>query len=156
MDLRLRAVSLFSWSIEQNARDTHMTTRVTEGAPLVSRVYARARTPFHSIPIPLLNLKKKRDRSQSSGPDSAQHSDYNIPSILIILTKKNVPLIHSVTICQQKAKDCVPSGSFQHSTEAQLFLYLMSVVFHNQSSLKTMVLPNHLRRVEKVLGTTWV
>ena len=28
---RLRAVSLFSWCIEQNARDTQMTTRVTEG-----------------------------------------------------------------------------------------------------------------------------
>ena len=29
---RLRAVSLFSWSVEQNARDTQMTTRVTEAA----------------------------------------------------------------------------------------------------------------------------
>ena len=28
---RLRAVSLYSWSVEQNARDTQMTTRVTEG-----------------------------------------------------------------------------------------------------------------------------
>ena len=28
----LRAVSLFSWCIEQNARDTQTTTRVTEGA----------------------------------------------------------------------------------------------------------------------------
>ena len=31
-DHRQRAVSLFSWSVEQNARDTQMTTRVTEGA----------------------------------------------------------------------------------------------------------------------------
>ena len=31
-DYRLRAVSLFSWSVEQNARDTQMTTRLTEGA----------------------------------------------------------------------------------------------------------------------------
>ena len=30
----LRAVSLFSWSVEQNARDTQMTTRVTKGASL--------------------------------------------------------------------------------------------------------------------------
>ena len=30
--IRLRAGSLFPWSIEQNARDTQMTTRVTEGA----------------------------------------------------------------------------------------------------------------------------
>ena len=29
---KLRAVSLFSWSVEQNARDTQMTTRLTEGA----------------------------------------------------------------------------------------------------------------------------
>ena len=29
---RVRAVSLFSLSVEQNARDTQMTTRVTEGA----------------------------------------------------------------------------------------------------------------------------
>ena len=29
---RLREVSLLSWSVEQNARDTQMTTRVTEGA----------------------------------------------------------------------------------------------------------------------------
>ena len=136
-----------------------MTTRMTEGAPLVSRVSplnARACIPFHSIPLPLLNLKKKRDCSQSSGPDSAQHSDYNIPSILIILTNKNVPLIYSITICQQKTKDCVPPGSFQYGTEEQLFLYLMTVVFHNQSSLITMVLPNHLPRFEKALGTTWV
>ena len=43
---RLRAVSLFSCSIEQNARDTQMTTRVTEGAgrPRFSRL-SRACTP---------------------------------------------------------------------------------------------------------------
>ena len=29
---RLRAVSLFSWSVEQNTRDTQITTRVTKGA----------------------------------------------------------------------------------------------------------------------------
>ena len=33
---RLRVVSLFSWSVEQNARDTQMSTRVT--GVLVSRV----------------------------------------------------------------------------------------------------------------------
>ena len=36
--IRLRAVSLFSWSVEQNPRDTQMITRVTKGAALVSRV----------------------------------------------------------------------------------------------------------------------
>ena len=45
---RLRAVSLFSWSVEQNARDTQMTTRVTEGArrrPCFSQ-RSRACTPL--------------------------------------------------------------------------------------------------------------
>ena len=81
-DHRRRAVSLFSWSVEENARDTQMTTRETEGARrerhdkrrllflfglppsfLASRDFvaqsSRARTP------PFLNLKKKRDSSQS-------------------------------------------------------------------------------------------
>ena len=44
--VRLRAVSLISCSVEQNSRDTQMTTRVTEGV--------RA--------LPILNLKKKKGR----------------------------------------------------------------------------------------------
>ena len=57
---RLRAVSLFSWSVEQNARDTQMTTRVTgearqkravsvftsRAAALVSRVSQLRRLTF--------------------------------------------------------------------------------------------------------------
>ena len=53
---RLRAVSLFPWSVEQNAQDTQMTTRVTEGArresPRFSRLAAsplNARTRVHSL-----------------------------------------------------------------------------------------------------------
>ena len=69
--VRLRAVSLFSWSVEQNARDTQMTTRVTEGARrerlppsfLASRGFAAQRSRARALP--LLNLKKKRDCSQS-------------------------------------------------------------------------------------------
>ena len=63
---RLQAVSLFSLSIEQNARDTQMTMHETEGAregeatALVSHVSLR-----HSRALPLLNLKKKRGCSQS-------------------------------------------------------------------------------------------
>ena len=66
---RLRAVSLFSWSVELNARDTQITTRVTEGARrlppsfLASRGFAAKRS--HARALPLLNLKKKRDCSQS-------------------------------------------------------------------------------------------
>ena len=33
-----------------------------------------------------------------------------IPVIFIVLTNKNVALIYSVTICQQKTKDCALSG----------------------------------------------
>ena len=116
---RLRTVSLFSWSVEQNARDTQMTTRVTEGARrerhpnyfllglppsllasrvsrlasrvsrlasrvsrlasrvsllasrasrLVSRVLRLAASPLNARAraLPFLNLKKRRDCSQST------------------------------------------------------------------------------------------
>ena len=53
---RLRAVSLFSWSVEQNARNTQMTTRVTEGARR-ERPLPRSRSRTRALP--LLNLKKK-------------------------------------------------------------------------------------------------
>ena len=57
-NFRLRAVSLFPWSIEQNARDTQMTTRVTQGArrerhycrPLLAASPLPARTRVHSPP----------------------------------------------------------------------------------------------------------
>ena len=49
---RLRAVSLFSWSVEQDVRDTQMTTHVTKGArreallglPLNARARVHSRT----------------------------------------------------------------------------------------------------------------
>ena len=58
LGIRLRAVSLFSWPVEQNAQDTQMTMHVTEGM----------RRPCFSCAWALLsiNLKKKRDYSQSS------------------------------------------------------------------------------------------
>ena len=70
--IRLRAVSLFSWSVEQNPRDTQMTTRVTEGARqerllpsfLMSCGFAAQGLSVRALP--LLNLKKKRECLQSS------------------------------------------------------------------------------------------
>ena len=59
---RLPAVSLFSWSVEQNARDTTMTTRVTEGA---RRERHAQRSHARALPLLNLNLKKKRDGLQS-------------------------------------------------------------------------------------------
>ena len=56
---RLRVVSLFSRSVEQNARDTQMTTRATESARRERHECSRARA------LPSLNLEKKRDCSQS-------------------------------------------------------------------------------------------
>ena len=62
---RLRAVSLFPCSVKQNARDTLLTTRVTE-------VTRRERRPRFShlaasaLALPCLNLTEKRDCSQST------------------------------------------------------------------------------------------
>ena len=52
MCYRLRAVSLFSWSIEQNARDTQMTTRFSEGTRQERPLGARARARVHSLTKP--------------------------------------------------------------------------------------------------------
>ena len=63
----------------------------------------------------------------------------SIPVILIVLTNKNVALIYSVTICQEKTKDCALSGCFQHKLQhCKLFLWLMFAAFHNKSPLITM------------------
>ena len=83
---RLRAVSLFSWSVEQNARDTQRTTRVTEGARrerhdkreqslflllglppsfLASRSFGAKRSRARALP--LLNLKSIKSRANVSG-----------------------------------------------------------------------------------------
>ena len=64
---RLRAVSRFSWSVEQNARDTQMTTRLTEGGLPPSFLASRDFVAQHSRvrALPLQNLKKKRDYSES-------------------------------------------------------------------------------------------
>ena len=63
--IRLRVGSLFSWSIEQNARDTQMTTRVTEGARRPPRCLAASPLNAPVRALPSLNLKKKRNCSQA-------------------------------------------------------------------------------------------
>ena len=64
--IRLRAVSLFFCSPSSKTRDTQMATRVTDGArrALVSRVSRLRRSRARALLS--LNLKKKRDYSQSS------------------------------------------------------------------------------------------
>ena len=67
----------------------------------------------------------------------------SIPIILIFLRNKNVALLYSVTIWEQKTKDCTPSGSFQHKLQYHWFLlyffiFLMFATFHNQFPLLTM------------------
>ena len=72
---RLRAVSLFSWSVEQNARDTQMTTRVTEGArrerlsslaaALVSRVSRLRRSTLARACTPLTKRETARSLAWS-------------------------------------------------------------------------------------------
>ena len=46
-----------------------------------------------------------------------------IPNILIVLTNKDVALIYSVTICQQKTKDCALSRYFQHKLQHCCFYH---------------------------------
>ena len=68
--LRLRAVSLFSWSVEQNARDKQMTTRVTEGArrerhdALVSRVSRLRRSTLARACTPLTKFTKSEEKER--------------------------------------------------------------------------------------------
>ena len=45
----------------------------------------------------------------------------SIPIILNLLTNRNIALIYSVTICEQKTKDCAQSGSFQHKLQHHCF-----------------------------------
>ena len=45
----------------------------------------------------------------------------SIPIILNIVSNRNVALIYSVTICQQKTKDCARSGSFEHNPQHRCF-----------------------------------
>ena len=45
----------------------------------------------------------------------------SIPIILNLLTNRNIALIYSVTICEQKTKDCARSGSFQHKLQHRCF-----------------------------------
>ena len=45
----------------------------------------------------------------------------SIPTILNLLTNRNITLIYSFTICEQKTKECALSGSFQHKLQHRCF-----------------------------------
>ena len=45
----------------------------------------------------------------------------SIPVILKLPTKRNIALIYSVTICEQKTKDCARLRSFQHKLQHHFF-----------------------------------
>ena len=70
-----------------------------------------------------------------------------IPIILNLLTNRNMASIYSVSICEQKTKDCAWSGSFQHKLQHLLFSTLMFAGFHNQPPLLTMRTPLFSRAV---------
>ena len=80
---RLRVVSLFSWSVEQNARDTQITTRVSE------RRFATRRSRARSLP--LTKSEKKKNRSQSNdvtnGARNALDTEYGktCDSVILVL-----------------------------------------------------------------------
>ena len=92
---RLRAVSLFSWSVKQNAQDTQMTTRVTEGA-------RRERLPPSFLASRVSRLASRVSRLAAS-PLNARarvHSPYQIwrkgetaRSLYIICHSSQLPLL---------------------------------------------------------------
>ena len=45
----------------------------------------------------------------------------SIPITLNLLTSRNIALIYSVTICEQKTNDCARSRSFQHKLQHRCF-----------------------------------
>ena len=66
----------------------------------------------------------------------------SIPSILILLTTKHVPLIYCVTFHQQKTKDCAPSGSFQHNLQHRCFHFwcLLSFITRRDAGTNPLVI----------------
>ena len=58
----------------------------------------------------------------SFGLDGAQPS-IAFPSFGSLMTNKNVALINSVTIYEQKTKDCEPLGNFQHKLLHRYFYF---------------------------------
>ena len=45
----------------------------------------------------------------------------SVPIILNSLANRNIAMIYSLTICEQKTKDCARSGSFQHKLQRHCF-----------------------------------
>ena len=74
-----------------------------------------------------------------------------IPIILIVLTNKNVALIYSVTICQQKTKDCALSRCFEHKLQHCCFYHWCLLLFIT-SPLITMLKPNQKTRAKSLWG----
>ena len=72
------------------------------------------------------------------GPECARPSIAYL-SFWSLLTTRNIALIYSVTICEQKTEDCARWGRILTQTIASLFSTLMFAGFHNQSPLLTMV-----------------
>lgn len=77
-------------------------------------------------------------------------------SFSVLLTNKNVALIYSVTICEQKSKDCAPSGSLQHITAAPLFLYLIFAALHDKSPIIIMLIVYACSYINCVATCPWL
>ena len=114
LSVKLRAVSLFSWSVEQNARDTQITTRVTEGAsfirrgsPLRSNPFTEEWCPFRRptnsksshhfffVAIRCIEVFKKTTLINTSiiiFPTLSYTSTHEMPTLLDMLSLKKVPL----------------------------------------------------------------
>ena len=108
---RLRAVSLLCWSVEQNARDTQMTTRVADLPISFLASSGLAAQGSRARALPLLNVKKKRDCSQSI--DSVSGLDFSIESHPECGFYR---FMIRFSICPKNAKSVVEPQSSQLST----------------------------------------
>ena len=63
----------------------------------------------------------------------------SIPIILNLLTNRNIALVYSVTIYEQKTKDCARLGSFQHKLHHHCFQFWCLPAFLTSLRLLTMV-----------------
>ena len=87
--IRLRAVSLFSCSVEQSARDTQMTTRVTEGA----RRERHSNYFLLGLPPSLLASRVSRLRRSTlacaSTPLTRSEEKERLLAVYILITSEN-------------------------------------------------------------------
>ena len=77
---RLRAVSLFSWSVQQNVRDTQMTTRVTKGARLPPSFLASS--PLRRSTLACTSLTKSEEKKRLLAVYLTEHNPFFVDVVV--------------------------------------------------------------------------